>query len=142
MFFLDPSDRHCNAKVPAKHGVHRVFFSKWHSFPPYFFNFLCNKPCTTRVSMEVSTVTIVSKLIYNLFRGLTTYIGVKLHPFTKYQQDIPVNYLLRGAVPVPQSIQRLLNSTQLSTQIWMILVSNWTLPETNILGCPWYLVNG
>ena len=44
------------------------------------------------VRLEV-ILTIVSKLVYNyLFMGCIqpTYIGVKGHPFTKYQQDIPV----------------------------------------------------
>ncbi len=42
--------------------------------------------------MEV-IVTIVSKLVYNLFTGFTgpIYKGVSYNPFTKYQQDIPVN---------------------------------------------------
>ena len=51
--------------------------------------------------MEV-IVTIVSKLAYNLFRGLKqpTCIGVKESIDPKYQQDIPVATVQSGAMDV------------------------------------------
>ena len=44
---------------------------------------LCEEKSGTRVS-GWKLVTIVSKLVYNLFRGLTTYIYRGYNPFTKY----------------------------------------------------------
>ena len=45
---------------------------------------------TARVSMEV-IVTTVSKLVYDLFTGLTTFLSRGYNPLPKYQQDIPVS---------------------------------------------------
>ena len=44
--------------------------------------------------MEV-IVTIVSKLVYNLFTSLTIYVYSCYNPFTKYQQDILIKSSFR-----------------------------------------------
>ena len=54
----------------------------------------------TWMSMEV-IVTIVSKLGYNLLKGLITYLYRGYNPVTKYQQDIPVLRLNTPARHLP-----------------------------------------
>ena len=62
--------------------------------------------------MEVM-VTIVSKLVYVTYLGnmQPAYTGVIGHPFTKYQQDIPVQFLL-GQFPF-FFVRRLVDSKRL-----------------------------
>ena len=80
-------------------------------------------------------VTIVSKLVYNLFEGFTTYLYRGYNPVTKYQQDIPAISHFGFAWIRPKFITKSIRKLSSINPKGL----NWT--ERDILFQPLYITN-